>query len=158
MAKQDKRKIVVIGKDGIDSRSLRGASMNISEMNIVLYGCMDPDTEMLRGVSREMREAAIPKLRRGNPFGIPIIFGTGGSMDGSDYFKRVMEQREGVNIPFDKKLYPVTPEDAFRKKALGYFMLDPVSDVKGWVDLMHESIDSGEYMEPKEVVDKLSKR
>lgn len=52
---------IVSLKDVVEPHMLKGASMNIAEMNVAMYGSMDPDTEMLRGITKEMFEAAMPK-------------------------------------------------------------------------------------------------
>ena len=92
MAKRDKKKATVpFRQKFLDMKKvlphlLRGSSMNLSEMNLAISGSMDPDREMLRWVSMEDLEAAIPKLRKSHCFGMPIIFGTGGEMSSAEYF------------------------------------------------------------------------
>jgi hypothetical protein len=128
-----------------DGGLMVGHNVDSSLMNLALYGSMDPDTEMLRGVSKEMWECAYPKLRRGNSFGIPIIFGTGGGGDlpSQEYYKKMVVG----DFNFDYFI-PGTVEES------GPFPIIRES----MVFQLKASISRSEYMSIDEIVNKLSKR
>jgi hypothetical protein len=79
MAKRDKKKMIRVAVIG---------NTSIAEINLALYGSMDPDTEILSGVSKETWELAYPKMRRANNHsGFVMIFGTARNCDGKDFLK-----------------------------------------------------------------------
>lgn len=137
MAKRDKRKMesnMINMRNGarlrvMDADALRGSSMNIAEINRALYGSYDPDTEMLKGVSKELWEAAIPRFdsRRSKSVGIPMIFGTGGS-------------------------------DNFKNEVMGSWINEPMPPTIGMVEQMNESIRVGNYIPPQEMLRRMSMR
>lgn len=76
-------------------KKIRGTSPNISEMNLAFYSSMDPDlpipqNEEERQALLKLWEAAKPKFVKPK-FGVPLIFGTGGSVDNNFDFKKLWE-------------------------------------------------------------------
>ena len=107
----------------------KGSSLNIAEMNMTMYGSMNPNTEILRGAIKEMFEAAMPKYVASKPFGTPMIFGTGGGMSGTEYFRRMCE---------------------------GSWMNEPMPKMVGWVERHEQWLKENPPMpyDPNEMIDK----
>ena len=99
MEDRDKRRVIRVITIG-EPHTLRGSSINIADMNMGIYGCMDPDMEMLRGVSKELWEAAIPRYNSmvAKSAGVPIVFGTGSDMSGVEYFQHMWENAERPHV------------------------------------------------------------
>jgi len=138
MAKRDKKKIIKVAVIG-NGKMLRGLSFNMAAINLALYGSVDPDTKMLCEASKKMWECAYPKLRRGNNFGIPIIFGTAGdNLPSQEYYKKMMLG----DFNFQDVFVPI------KQLVIG----------KSMIEQINESIKKGEYLPQEEIVRKMSIR
>ena len=80
-------------------KRLKGDAMNIAEMNLAIYGSMDPDmpsfaTQADRDRFLKDWKAAIPKFDGSRNIGVPMIFGTGGTIDSGKGFEDIFKNPE----------------------------------------------------------------
>lgn len=155
----------VLLKESADA--LRGSSMNLAEMNKRIFGFMDPDDVPC---SKEAWEAATPKMVN-PPLGMPMIFGTSGSINKPHWAHDIWEGRNKEDL--DKFFIPVSHEESgpfpYLKDTGGAATVfdqngnkhwsDPtyevVPEIKGMVDQMNESIRLGNYMPLQELLRRL---
>ena len=155
-----------------EGKVLRGLGLNMAAMNLAMFGSADPDTEILRDATKEMFEAAMPKLNgcshlMGCHIGIPMIFGTGSASNDAEYYKRLWDDSEKPGNVF----VPMFGIDSyeFDKEAKGSWYENEENIVKdkmmGYVEQHQEMM--RHYREPteedvaehlKKLTDKLSKR
>lgn len=147
-----------------DGKQLRGLGLNLSAMNLAMFGSADPD---LPNVSKEVWKEAYPKPRRMNSIGIPMIFGTGSASNDAEYYKRLWDDSEKPGNVF-VSMFGIDPYE-FDKKAKGSWHENEENIVKdkmmGYVEQHQEMM--LHYKEPteedaaeqlKKLTDKLSKR
>ena len=152
MAKRDKKKIIRVAIIG-DGKTLRGLAPNMAAMNLAMFGSADPD---FPNVSKETWEVAYPKLRRMNPFGLPMIVGAGSELSGAEYYKHIWDNEEKLNGVF-VPMFGIDPY-AFDKEAQGSFsgpyLMNPDEAYEKMIDAVKIPVDRfGEKLD-----EKLSKR
>lgn len=112
---------------------------SITDLIRQAYDSLDTDTEMLRGVTKELLEATLPVLKKSDGsrmIGVPMIFGTGGGHEIENYKRMAMG-----NFDFQDLFIPAT-------HVIGPSMREQ----------LNESINRGEYVPLEEIVRKMSRR
>ena len=75
---------------------LDGNRQSIYEINLILYGCPDPDTDYFRNTLnfKEVWESCKPKIENLPYKGSVYIFGTGGNIENNIDFKKLFYEEE----------------------------------------------------------------
>ena len=77
---------------------LTGKPLNIFDLNLAIYGKMDPDAiDISPEEMKKLWPAAIPTIRSSKPIGKIIITSTSGSKS-SSYFKQLFENEKDTNL------------------------------------------------------------